>query len=206
MPALSQPGSTPFTELTNTDYAANLWYHTPVKGCTPASQASAMVNGSMSLLPFIPRFTHTFTALGWWHNSAAQNGQNLRLGIYGSVGGKPSGAPLVDTGSIATTAAVAFRSATISTRLIAGQMYWLAANADGSLTGLTWTTQTTQDQKPFGAYGLVDPATILAVSAVGNYVGYGQTAAYGALPTIGTLFDLATTGVSVNPPIVMIRG
>lgn len=206
MPALAQPGSAPFPELTNTDYAANLWYHTPVKGCIPASAATATINGSISLLPFIPRFTHTFTALGWWHNSAAQNGQNLRLGVYGSVGGKPSGAALADTGSIATTAAVAFRTATISLRLTAGQLYWLAINADGTLTGLTWGINANQDQRPGGALGLVDPATILGISATLNIVGYGMTSAFGAMPTIGTLFDLASNGVTVNAPLVMIRG
>lgn len=202
----AQPGSSTNPELTNTDYAAGVWYpSTNMGGWTPnLAAASALVNGTITLVPFVPRFTHTFTGIGWWHSSAAQNGQNIRLGIYGSTGGIPSGAALVDSGTIATTASAALRSATISQKLVAGQLYWLAGNADASLTGAQWVAPTTINQPAWSMYGIIDPATAFTAKTTGLFVGLTQTAVFGALPSIGTLVDNALA--AANPAIIMLKG
>jgi len=202
---VGQVGAAPYHEMNNTDYSSSAWYTTHMKGWTPQSQANVTSATGMSLSPFIPRFTHTFTGIGWWHNSAAQNGQNIRLGIYGSTNGIPSGAPLVDTGNIATTAAVAFRSATISQKLIAGQVYYLAMSGSSALTGSCWLVQATQDMQWWGGFGVIDPATAFGASSVGSWgAGYTQAHVFGALPTIGTLID--GQGGFVNSPLIMLKG
>ena len=204
MAALVQPGNLPYPELNNTDYAAGVWYSSG-PGNWSAASGNAMVSGTVSLIPFIPRFTHTFTALGWWHNSAAQTGHNLRLGIYDSTNGKPSGAALVDSGSIATTAAVAFRtSGAISQTLRAGHLYYLASNADSTLAGGEWTPPTLSYNPAWVTTGIIDPATAFGASATGLFAGFTQTSAYGAFPTIATLVDNAQA--TVNVPLIFLKG
>ena len=194
-------GPTPFTELSATDYAAGLWYSSNQGGFTIATNGTS-ANGIMSLIPFVPRFTHVFTGIGWFHSSAAENAHNIRLGIYGSVGGAPSGAAIVDSGSIATTAAAALMTATISQQLSAGQMYWLAALSDSSLTGASWLAAA--PNYAWAANGLISPAAALVASTTGGVLGYTQVASFGALPTIGTLTDNAHA--SSYPLAVMLKG
>jgi len=207
MPAITQISGLPLAELTHTDYATGSWYTTALG--TMSSQTVSIISSVVVFVPFVPRYPHTFTGLGWYHNSAAQGSQNVRFGVYGSANGKPSGSPIVDTGSIATTAAAAFRSATgLSIPLNSGQLYWLAAIADASLTGLSWSTLISTAYPPLWAQsGLIDPGTAfssaISTTALG---GYTQAASYGALPTVGTLVDGIGSSIRAPGPVIVIQG
>ena len=207
MPAVLQVSGPPLAELSNTDYAAGSWYNTVLGSFS--SQTVAFISTVVVFVPFVPRHTHTFTGLGWYHNSGAQGSQNLRLGVYGSVKGKPSGNALVDTGSIATTAAAAFRSATgLSVTLIGGQMYYLAGISDASLTGLAWSPVISSAYPmAWGQCGLIDPGTAFAAAISSTALGgFTQSASYGALPTVGTLVDGIGSAIRAPGPVIVIQG
>lgn len=182
------------------DYATGVFYSRVPPGGV-ISHGTAIANGVMGLIPFIPRFTHTFQTIGFYNSSAAQTGRKFRMGIYASANGQPTGAPLVDGGETTLGAAAGYSEKTVSLQLLRGVMYYLALNTDGALTGEIITP--TSGYLPNTELGVISVATMAATNATAVSYGYTMASAYGALPTIGTIID---AGVATNPPLLWLKG
>jgi hypothetical protein len=149
----------------------------------------------MDLTPIDVATSTTFTGIGVNLNviGAISSGTvlNLRLGIYNDDGtySRPSGAPLLDAGTLNMLATTGDKFITIS-QLLAPGRYWLAVTlqSDGVCsTAPTLTTASTMLE-------LIVPTT-LGTNGIGKK--WQQSGATGALPTI------ASPGRNTGAPIVV---
>jgi hypothetical protein len=138
-----------------------------------------LVANTVYYLPFFVPEVAAWTRLGI--NVTTGVSGAARLGIYNNVGGVPSGAPLLDAGTVATTS-TGEQEITISQTLAPG-WYWLAivANATATLTA----------ESVSGSTQLIGLGSASGSAADALY--YTQASTYGALPTVGTLTGVTGT-------------
>lgn len=120
----------------------------------------------------------------------------LRMGIYAAdLDWQPTGAPVVDGGTVSAAAAVAV-AISVNVQLAPGR-YLTALNADGACTLRSWRGDGTR-----GGWGI---APALGAGSQNTIVTAAQT--FGALPTPGTVFVTAgvTAGNTAPTHVMLIR-
>lgn len=119
---------------------------------------------------------------------------DFRLGIYAhdKTTGKPTGAPLVDSGSIASTSTGNKASGAISCTLTIGNWYWLAFYTKYAIA---------VDSFNGGAFPSLGATTAGDTTIYGCW--YENTGSYGALPTVGSLTRTAFGSFSTPARIQM---
>lgn len=150
------------------------------------STTAAHGNSTVRVAPFVISKPITITRLGAEFTVAGEANSVLRLGIYADGGsGVPSGAAVLDAGSISTGTGNAGTVATggtpgvyeitVSQALTPG-LYWAAAAVQGA-----GTTQPTV--RTINAVSMIFPLPMTSIPTTSlNIVGYSMAAA-GALPT-----------------------
>src|SRR3990167_7880929 len=157
------------------DYSASHYYPPTIPDAVYASGASALVADYVIYVPFICRFTHTFTKLAFYNTGAGDSGDLIRMGIYDSTGGRPVNR-LVDGGELTMTGAAAVNEATISQQLIAGRLHFLAITANGAITGYRVAGAVT------GAWRSALDLGALTTATLPDSIGFAESRAYAALP------------------------
>jgi hypothetical protein len=149
----------------------------------PPIQSGAIANAGANLMYLTPIYipnSITLTSLTTYCTAYTSGTPSVRMGIYNDVNGKPSGAPIVDAGTVTVNATGAF-TITISQAVTAGR-YWLAL----AIQTATFTVSF------HGGNGIGTPTWTTRSNGIGagysqNIVAYSQSGVSGALPTIGTL-------------------
>lgn len=161
-----------------------------VSGTTSTSTANAYTAGKMFLSPIdvapasqtFDRIASNITVVG------TGSGQVIRMGIYANdATGKPTGAPILDAGTITSLSGTGDKAITISQSLSHGR-YWLAWALQGTVSGSP-TVVTTSCMNQMGVSSLANS----------TFRVWAQSGVTAALPTIGTLF------LDTNPPHVGLR-
>ena len=150
------------------------YYYSSFNGYTAA--ARALVANRLFYTPFFVPRTTTFTRIGV-NVSVLAASSTIRLGIYNNGNGVPSGAPLLDAGTV-SGATTGEKEITISQTLTPG-WYWLAVVSDG-VPQLTADNNTTLGFRPNMGF---------ATGAGGGYGILQEDITFGALPSVGTAID-----------------
>ena len=146
--------------------------------------AATVVADYIYFTPFVPRADHTFVGISLYNTSAGENGDNFRLGIYGSDAAGDPDALVVDTGELTLTAAAALRTSVISEALTANTLYWLAYIGDSVSTYLMTNSSATN----YSWYPVNPNSGFVDYRMVNPLQGIRESQAYGALPAnAGTL-------------------
>jgi hypothetical protein len=124
--------------------------------------------------------------------TAGSAGSVIRLGIYGSSYGMPSGAPIADWGTVSGTS-IAVPELSITTLSLTRGLYWLAAATQGAPATEPTVRYSTSSNWPLA---IGNTATTGISAATGLYLS-GVT---GALPTITSV-----TGSIATPTLVAVR-
>lgn len=139
--------------------------------------------------PFYVTETATFDRIGVTVTTN-QASTTIRLGIYADNGhGAPTGAPILDAGTVDSATAAASVEATISQQLTPG-LYWIASVSQGGTTQPT-VSQTTIPTPQVGAGSLA--------SGIIGRAAYSQSGVSGALTTY------SGAGAVAFAPIVALR-
>lgn len=157
---------------------------------TATGTAGSYVTGNMYLEPIDIAVAKTFDRIGTNITATGTgSGQVIRLGIYNDdgTGSRPTGAAVLDAGTVDSTSGTGDKLITISQALNPGR-YWLAWVIQGTVT----TSPTVVTLSLVNQIGLTN---------LGNnsHRVWGQAGVSGALPTIGTLYR------DMNPPIIGLR-
>ena len=109
-------------------------------------------------------------------------GQVMRLGLYADNGaGRPTGAPLVDAGTVDTTGSTGTKTSTFTAITLQPGRYWIAGVVQGAITaGPTMVTANLLNQ------------TGLAVLSNSSHRTWAQSGVSGALGTVGTIYRVGT--------------
>jgi hypothetical protein len=143
-------------------------------------------------IPFFVPTTKSFNRIGTEVTTASGSGGSVaRLGIYAESGGVPTGAPILDAGTVATDS-TGEKEITISQSLEAG-WYFLAIFCDVSYTGRT--NQMGASVPNLYNLGCTSPS-------VGAARRFYQSLSYTTLPTGGTI--VAEAG-NINPQRIWLR-
>ncbi len=132
-----------YGQLPNQALSTAVWSGRPVTGefLTPATTSTTLngtvmpATGTMLLLPLDVATTTTFDRLGVNVSTAGVGtGYLFRLGLYNDdgTGSRPSGAAILDAGTVDPTA-TGDKLATISKQLLPGR-YWMAVSSEGTIT------------------------------------------------------------------------
>lgn len=171
-------------------YIAGKWYYPPLAG--QAGNGSALVNGSVRLVPFVLSKPITISDLGCRVTTLAAGG-NVRLAIYigDPATGKPVGAPVVETGNI-STAATGPLSAAVTPAALTPGLHFMAVNADNATAALQ-----NIGTSPTSIGMILGSATLATVNwnAAGSYFIYTFASAFGAFPDLTgqTLVETSST-------------
>ena len=167
--------------------AVGYWY-APSPGGVSTSVAAA---NSLTLVPWVVSSSSvTVDRVAVSVTSAGSTGSVIRLGVYGSTDGRPSGSPVADWGPV-TTETTGVRELTISTTVDRG-VYWLAAVAQGSPT----TYPTTRVPSSVPGVVLGDSAASVLDTGLRGFRVSGVT---------GTLGSISATVNSGTPILVAVR-
>jgi len=101
-------------------------YRVAYNGMSNTLSTLVPVANRMYLVPFVTTYAITIASLGI-NNTTTSSNATFRLGFYASGSdGRPTGAALVDSGSISGMTVNGFKSAAVSFTLDAGTQYWAA--------------------------------------------------------------------------------
>ena len=161
---------------------------------------TALGDGVMELVPFVLINAATVTSLNTPIDLAGSTGSVVRLGIYADSGaGAPSGAPLLDAGTLVSTSTGNKTIGSLSLALSANTIYWSAWVSQGT------PSPTNPAAKAAGSYlAPIGPPDSLD-NAGNNYhrVAYTQTGVTGALPSIGALSPVVATGSPIGNVVMV---
>jgi hypothetical protein len=169
-------------------YKSGAYYFTASPG--NASTTASHNNGTFRALPWVVTKTLTITRIGMEFTAAGDANSVFRLGIYGDDGsGYPTGAPVLDAGTISTGTGNAGTVATGGTPggyeitlgsplTLAPGLYWIG----GVIQGVTTTQPTIRIAN---GSSLVNPMPMASIPSSANMTMFGNqmTGATGALPT-----------------------
>jgi hypothetical protein len=163
-------------------FVSGLYYRGPM-AASVASTSTAVANTTY-YMPFFVSTATTFDRIQARAGSTFSGSAVVRLGIYGSTGGKPS-TLILDAGTISLTATFQSGVITISQTLQPG-IYWLAANSQTAATSNIY-------------YGPIATGTIGFInqpvdSGYATIIYYSQTGVTGAFANAGTLVNGTTNG------------
>jgi hypothetical protein len=106
-------------------------------GVEVQSAGSGVFTPGTNILYYMPIYVDaplTVTGLVWEQTAVSAAGKTARTGLYAAdVNYQPTGAPLVDSGTIATDGANGVKESTVSVPLAAGR-YLIAWHSDGGVT------------------------------------------------------------------------
>jgi len=177
-------------------YISGYWFRPFLEGQLGASSATPATT-STYLMPFGVLADVTIQALGIYVTTA---GTNVRLAIYANnpATGRPTGLPLAKTADIVATSAGGLSGALLnsagsslpSLALSAGDMYWLAAQADN--TALRWQSLlagTSHVASLIGSATIADLCGAAAIGAMGYQVNSGTYGTFADLTSATFVFD-----------------
>lgn len=153
----------------------------------PAVTTFTLIANRLYYFPFYNPAQNTWTRIGINVTTGAAG--NARLGVYNNVNGIPSGAPLLDAGTV-DVSTTGEKEVVISLALAPG-WYWLAVVSD--------VTPTLTAEQINGATLLCNVGSITGAGAAVVYIYQSHT--YAALPTPSGIVALAAT----NPPRIWMR-
>jgi hypothetical protein len=165
-------------------YKSGVYYFCNSPGAT--STNAALGNGTLRVSPWVVTKAVTITRIGLEFTAAGEANSVIRLGIYADDGtGFPTGAPVLDAGTISTGTGNAGNVATGGTpgvyeitvsQVLNPGVYWVGAAVQAAPT-----TQPTI--RVTAGTSLVFPVPSTAIPGVNAALGGFQMAAAGALPT-----------------------
>lgn len=138
--------------------------------------AGQITNGVLSLnslryMPFVIDRVCTITAIGAYIPATVAS-STIRLGIYADGDGEPTGAPLVDAGTISGDTATGFKEITGLSVAVTPGRYWAAAVTQGAAAQVAGVLGVTPGVSLFAGYTGADQTSWVHSSSV-----------TGALPT-----------------------
>lgn len=170
------PGSTVALADSVAPYAPGYWF----SPCNGATTTSVLSSNNMTMIPWIVSKTSvSIDRVAIYITSVGSSGSVVRLGLYGSSNGIPSGDPIADWGTVDGTV-LNERELTISQTVSRG-LYWLAAVSQGAPS--THPTCRIPTAVHLGGSFGDSAASVLNTGLRGVRMG----SVSGALPTIGTL-------------------
>lgn len=172
-------------------YISNNYYLASGIGHAQAAYTNEVfTTGTLYFYPFYVGKTASFKNINV--RTVTGSAGNVVLGLYASSGGKPTGSPLENSGSISTAGSNSTLTYTFSSprSLTGGTWYWLAVSTSSS-------TPTFVSIGP-GSLGYVYTQNFLGcpslTSADNSIIGWEQAFSYSAaLPTVGSLSARANT-------------
>lgn len=138
----------------------------------------ALTNNTMLLTP-IWLAAGTLDQLICEVTTQGASSNTIRMGLYADSGnGRPTGAALVDGGTVSTTASTGNKTVSINTAISSSGWYWFAlVSQTGTAAQIRIISTVMMDVHPTSSFG----------GAFGENNGWQQTSVTGALPTIGSL-------------------
>jgi len=171
--------------VSNSVYAVGNWVN-PFDGGAVAG--SALTASTIALYPFIFRRTATVDNLGARVTTVAA-GSNVQLAVYGSdSNNKVTGTALAATSNLSGATATTVNASVTAFTIVAGQIYWMAINSNGTPVMLAPSALATHMSNILGGPALADALGTATNSLVLRTVAQ----------TFGTWPDLT----SVTPTVV----